>query len=157
MVGLSLYLAHTYPPAMPNPEAFLLHARRLASRPSIILGSRTMSDISISRVPPLPIVDVHTHVYLPRYAAELRARSVAPRILTRTGADGKSEERLLILDGEPGSGRPVGPQVGSRFDAYSAKSTHPSWTVLGQERETRVHEKASDQRVFREVLLPPAL
>ncbi|KAF9247367.1 amidohydrolase 2 [Melanogaster broomeanus] len=36
-----------------------------------------------------PIVDVHTHVYLPRYAAELRARTSAPRIY---------KERLLILD-----------------------------------------------------------
>lgn len=102
---------------MPNPETFLLHARRLASRPrpSIILGSRTMSELSASRVRPSPIVDVHTHVYLPRYAAELRARSSAPRILTRTDADGKAEERLLILDGEPGSGRPVGPQVRSHI------------------------------------------
>jgi len=108
---------------MPNLETFLLHVRRLASRPSssIILGSRAMSELSIRRVPPSPIVDVHTHVYLPRYAAELRARSLAPRILTRRDADGKSEERLLILDGEPGSGRPVGPQVGSQFDASSAK------------------------------------
>lgn len=59
-----------------------------------------------------PIVDIHTHVYLPRYADELRARSSAPRIYRRTDANNQLEERLLILDGEPGVGRPVGPQVG---------------------------------------------
>lgn len=57
-----------------------------------------------------PIVDVHTHVYLPQYAAELRARTSAPRILNWTNGV-KTEERLLILDGEPSGGRPVGPQV----------------------------------------------
>lgn len=59
-----------------------------------------------------PTVDVHTHVYLPRYADELRTRSSAPRIYRRMSADDQPEERLLILDGEPGVGRPVGPQVG---------------------------------------------
>jgi hypothetical protein len=57
-----------------------------------------------------PVVDVHTHVYLPRYAAELRARTSAPRILNWTNGV-KTEERLLILDGEPSGGRPIGPQV----------------------------------------------
>ena len=58
------------------------------------------------------LVDVHTHVYLPRYASFLRARTAAPRIFSRTNsANGKSEERLLILDNEPSGGRPVGPQV----------------------------------------------
>jgi len=57
-----------------------------------------------------PIVDVHTHVYLPRYAAELRARTSAPRILNWTNGV-KTEERLLILDGEPSGGRPIGPHV----------------------------------------------
>ncbi|KAF8842717.1 amidohydrolase 2 [Paxillus ammoniavirescens] len=61
-----------------------------------------------------PIVDVHTHVYLPRYVAELRARTSAPRIYSRTGGDNKPEERLLILDGEPGVGRPVGSQYWDR-------------------------------------------
>lgn len=59
------------------------------------------------------LVDIHTHVYLPRYAAFLRARSTAPRIFTRPSADanGSPEERLLILDDEPSGGRPVGAQV----------------------------------------------
>lgn len=61
-----------------------------------------------------PIVDVHTHVYLPRYAAELRARTSAPRILNWTNGT-KTEERLLILDGEPSGGRPIGPQVSLLF------------------------------------------
>lgn len=57
------------------------------------------------------LVDVHTHLYLPRYASVLRSRPNAPRILTRHTPSGQSEERLLILDDEPSGGRPVGPQV----------------------------------------------
>lgn len=58
------------------------------------------------------LVDVHTHVYLPRYAQVLRSRSTAPRILTRhSGPDSKPEERLVILENEPSGGRPVGAQV----------------------------------------------
>lgn len=62
---------------------------------------------------PRLLVDVHTHVYLPRYTSVLRSRSSVPRILSRSTAEGKSEERLLILDDEPSGGRPVGPQVHS--------------------------------------------
>lgn len=82
--------------------------------------------MSSTRLPPspTPVVDVHTHVYFPRYAAELRARSSAPRILTREGADGKPEERLLILDGEPGSGRPVGPQYWDREEKLEFMKRH---------------------------------
>jgi len=57
------------------------------------------------------LVDVHSHVYLPRYASILRSRSTAPRILTPSG---QSDERLLILDVEPSGGRPVGPQYWDR-------------------------------------------
>lgn len=57
------------------------------------------------------LVDVHTHVYLPRYASFLRSRSLAPRIFTRTTPTGTKEERLLILDDEPSGGRPIGAQV----------------------------------------------
>ena len=56
---------------------------------------------------PKLLVDVHTHVYLPRYVSVLRSRNVAPRILTRPSG----EERLLILENEPSGGRPVGVQV----------------------------------------------
>jgi hypothetical protein len=57
------------------------------------------------------LVDVHTHVYLPRYASVLRSRTSVPRIMSRTTPEGKTEERLLILDHEPSGGRPVGAQV----------------------------------------------
>ena len=57
------------------------------------------------------LVDIHTHVYLPRYASFLRSRANAPRIFTRTNDAGEQEERLLILDNEPSGGRPVGAQV----------------------------------------------
>lgn len=53
------------------------------------------------------VVDVHTHLYLPRYVEFLRQRAQVPRIFTRN--DGS--ERLLILDDEPPSGRPVNSQV----------------------------------------------
>jgi aminocarboxymuconate-semialdehyde decarboxylase len=52
------------------------------------------------------LIDVHTHCYLPRYAAFLRQRTSVPLIF-KSG----DEERLLILDDEPATGRPVGPQV----------------------------------------------
>ena len=57
------------------------------------------------------LVDIHTHVYLPRYASFLRSRTSVPRIFTRTTPEGQQEERLLILDNEPSGGRPVGAQV----------------------------------------------
>jgi predicted TIM-barrel fold metal-dependent hydrolase len=70
-----------------------------------------------------PIVDVHTHVYLPRYAAELRARTSAPRILNWTNGV-KTEERLLILDGEPSGGRPIGPQYWDRDEKLEFMRKH---------------------------------
>ncbi|KAH7105479.1 hypothetical protein BKA62DRAFT_391216 [Auriculariales sp. MPI-PUGE-AT-0066] len=59
------------------------------------------------------LVDVHTHVYLPRYVSLLRARVDLPRIFTRT-VDGKDDDRLVILHDEPAHGRPVGPQYWNR-------------------------------------------
>ncbi|KZT72552.1 amidohydrolase 2 [Daedalea quercina L-15889] len=60
------------------------------------------------------LVDVHTHVYLPRYVSFLRSRNSVPRIFTRGTPDGSTEERLLILDAEPSGGRPMGPQYYER-------------------------------------------
>jgi len=60
------------------------------------------------------LVDVHTHVYLPRYVSLLRARSEVPRIFTRQTPDGKDDDRLLILHDEPSHGRPVGPEYWNR-------------------------------------------
>lgn len=59
------------------------------------------------------LVDVHSHVYLPRYVVYLRSRTSVPRILTRPTSHGLQEERLVILEDEPSGGRPVGPQVSS--------------------------------------------
>ena len=70
------------------------------------------------------LVDIHTHVYLPRYAAFLRSRTSVPRIFTRNSPEsGKPEERLLILDDEPASGRPIGAQV-SKPSASPANPPH---------------------------------
>jgi len=59
------------------------------------------------------LVDVHTHVYLPRYAALLRSRSTVP-LIKNIRINGKDEDRLVILENEPGTGRPVGPQYWDR-------------------------------------------
>ena len=58
------------------------------------------------------VVDVHTHVYPPRYLSLLRARTTLPRI--RQGAKASDPDRLIILPDEDkaqstSSGRPVGP------------------------------------------------
>jgi hypothetical protein len=57
------------------------------------------------------VVDVHTHVYPPRYLALLRARTALPRI--QPGPRPSDPERLIILPDEDkahstSSGRPVG-------------------------------------------------
>ncbi|VDC04117.1 unnamed protein product [Peniophora sp. CBMAI 1063] len=70
------------------------------------------------------LVDVHTHVYLPRYAALLRSRSAAPRIYTRNAPSGIAEDRLLILDDEPSGGRPVGPQYWDREEKLNFMDRH---------------------------------
>lgn len=62
----------------------------------------------------LKCVDVHTHVYLPRYMKMLRERTEVPRVINIEGDD-----RLIILPGEDedlqtSSGRPVG---GEYYDA----------------------------------------
>ncbi|TBU23502.1 amidohydrolase 2 [Dichomitus squalens] len=71
------------------------------------------------------LVDVHTHVYLPRYAAFLRTRSSVPRIFTRPSPEsGKPEERLLILDDEPSTGRPIGAQYWERDEKLKFMDRH---------------------------------
>ncbi|GBE80014.1 amidohydrolase 2 [Sparassis latifolia] len=70
------------------------------------------------------LIDIHTHVYLPRYVSFLRARSSVPRIFSRNTAEGKTEERLLILDGEPSGGRPMGPQYWDREQKLSFMDRH---------------------------------
>lgn len=59
------------------------------------------------------VVDVHTHVYPPRYLSLLRSRTTLPRI--RPGPKPSDSERLIILpdedkDQSTSSGRPVGPE-----------------------------------------------
>jgi len=107
-------------------------------------GQRVMTELlkSISSMANIkyPIVDVHTHVYLPRYAAELRARTSAPRILNWTNGS-KTEERLLILDGEPSSGRPVGPQV-YLYSAVHMPIDSMNLSVLESRREASIHANA---------------
>ncbi|TFY57067.1 hypothetical protein EVG20_g8685 [Dentipellis fragilis] len=78
---------------------------------------------SVSKLPKL-LVDIHTHLYLPRYASLLRTRTTAPRILSRTTISGQSEERLLILDNEPSGGRPVGPQYWDRDEKLKFMDKH---------------------------------
>jgi aminocarboxymuconate-semialdehyde decarboxylase len=56
------------------------------------------------------VVDVHTHVYLPRYMEYLRRRTQVPRVVPSNDS-----ERLIILpgedlDGSTQGGRPIGPE-----------------------------------------------
>ncbi|KAJ7721163.1 amidohydrolase 2 [Mycena maculata] len=69
------------------------------------------------------LVDIHTHVYLPRYCSLLRSRNTVPRILT-SSHDGKPDDRLLILDHEPSGGRPVGPQYWDRDEKIKFMDRH---------------------------------
>ena len=56
------------------------------------------------------VIDVHTHVYLPRYMEYLRNRTQVPRVFSND----QGGERLVILPGEDSgdtvTGRPVGPE-----------------------------------------------
>ncbi|KAI0700759.1 amidohydrolase 2 [Cytidiella melzeri] len=70
------------------------------------------------------LVDIHTHVYLPRYASFLRSRTVVPRIFSRTNDVGQNEERLLILDNEPSVGRPIGAQYWDRDEKLKFMDKH---------------------------------
>ncbi|RXW17860.1 hypothetical protein EST38_g8000 [Candolleomyces aberdarensis] len=70
------------------------------------------------------LVDVHSHVYLPRYTALLRSRSSVPLIKSLSTPDGKAEDRLLILENEPSGGRPVGPQYWDRNEKLKFMDKH---------------------------------
>lgn len=70
------------------------------------------------------LIDVHTHVYLPRYANVLRGRSSVPFIRSSLELDGKCNDRLLILDHEPSGGRPVGPQYWDRQEKLTFMDKH---------------------------------
>lgn len=78
------------------------------------------------------LVDIHTHVYLPRYANVLRSRNVVPRIVERASAQGGTEERLVLFPDEPISGRPVGPQVRAFSLASNSDADNNALLVLGQ-------------------------
>ncbi|KAF9453053.1 amidohydrolase 2 [Macrolepiota fuliginosa MF-IS2] len=67
------------------------------------------------------LVDIHTHVYLPRYASVLRSRTTVPFIRTDASTQ---QERLLILDHEPSGGRPVGPQYWDREEKLNFMDKH---------------------------------
>ena len=65
----------------------------------------------------LPLIDVHTHMYLPRYVALLRARQKVPRIVSRAGGD-----RLVILpDEETDTSTSAGRPIGGEFHEVSRK------------------------------------
>ncbi|TFK43697.1 hypothetical protein BDQ12DRAFT_643320 [Crucibulum laeve] len=70
------------------------------------------------------LVDIHTHVYLPRYASLLRKRTSVPLIRSATTREGTTEERLLILDHEPSGGRPVGAQYWDREEKLKFMDRH---------------------------------
>jgi len=64
-----------------------------------------------------PLIDVHTHMYLPRYVALLRQRRQIPRIVAR-----EKGERLIILpDEEADTSTSAGRPIGSEFYEVSRK------------------------------------
>eukprot|EP01138_Halocafeteria_seosinensis_P005841 gb/GECG01005970.1/.p1 GENE.gb/GECG01005970.1/~~gb/GECG01005970.1/.p1 ORF type:complete len:393 (+),score=46.10 gb/GECG01005970.1/:1-1179(+) len=77
-------------------------------KPLTNLCARAMSTSAGSYGSSLYTVDVHTHVYLPRYMDILRNRGKVPRVETIN-----NEDRLIILPGEDAEestskGRPIG-------------------------------------------------
>ncbi|KAG8698466.1 hypothetical protein FRC08_005905 [Ceratobasidium sp. 394] len=66
------------------------------------------------------LVDVHTHVYLPRYADLMRARTKAPRIVPAKDGNGES---LIVLEGKD-TGRPVGGQYWDRAQKLAFMDKH---------------------------------
>jgi aminocarboxymuconate-semialdehyde decarboxylase len=85
------------------------------------------------------LVDVHSHVYLPRYASLLRSRSSVPKICSVTTSDGIPQERLLILNHEPSGGRPVGSQYWDREGFLLSVSDVRDQGLTRYRRETQVH------------------
>src|SRR6202171_51920 len=66
---------------------------------------------------PLPILDSHTPMYLPRYVALLRQRQKVPRIVSRAGGD-----RLIILpDEEADTSTSADRPIGGEFHEVSRK------------------------------------
>jgi len=64
-----------------------------------------------------PLIDVHTHMYLPRYVTLLRARRQVPRIVSGDGGD-----RLIILpDEEADTSTSAGRPIGGEFHEVSRK------------------------------------
>lgn len=82
------------------------------------------------------LVDIHTHVYLPRYASLLRSRSSVPKISSVTTSNGTPQERLLILNHEPSGGRPVGPQYWDREGFLLSVSGARNQRLTRYRRET---------------------
>lgn len=78
------------------------------------LQSVTTCPCSLMSLTSKLLVDIHTHVYLPRYTALLRSRTSVPFIRSISTPEGATDDRLLILDHEPSGGRPVGPQYWER-------------------------------------------
>ncbi|KAJ3756444.1 amidohydrolase 2 [Lentinula raphanica] len=70
------------------------------------------------------VVDVHTHLYLPRYASILRQRKTVPKIVTWVHDDGCREERLVILKDEPSGGRPIGASYTERDEKLKFMKKH---------------------------------
>ena len=97
------------------------------------------------------LVDIHTHVYLPRYASVLRSRSSVPFIRTSTSSQ---EERLLVLDHEPNGGRPVGPQYWDREGACHSRVVLYLLTRISY-RKTEIHGQTWDRHIRGQVCYLP--
>jgi len=65
----------------------------------------------------LPLIDVHTHMYLPRYVALLRQRRQIPRVVAR----GAGERLIILPDEEADTSTSAGRPIGSEFHEVSRK------------------------------------
>lgn len=77
-----------------------------------------------SAAAPRAAIDVHTHVYLPRYLKVLRERTAVPRVFTHG-----DEDRLVILPGEDdeastSAGRPIGTEYSDPKRKIAFMDTH---------------------------------
>lgn len=91
-------------------RALSMLQRRVAGavRARVATGSVAPMSTAAATPPVIPAVDVHTHVYLPRYMQMMRERTEVPRVVNVDNID-----RVILLPGEDeeittATGRPIG-------------------------------------------------
>lgn len=116
------------------------------------MRSSAVASRSMSAAASMPCIDVHTHMYLPKYMEILKKRTDIPKVITIGG-----EDRLVILPGEDNeittsTGRPIGREywdVNAKLEymknhniSHSVVSLANPWLdfLTGQEAESCAQE-----------------